>query len=604
MAIGPSTTQTPYLVPYNTRVKFTSILSVGDSPDVKSDGAPWTMVGIPDGLGVFDNGDGTVTVLMNHELQATAGVVRDHGSQGAFVSELIVDKATLKVLQAGDLAQDVFTWDAATGKYVAGTTAWARFCSGDLAPQSAFYDAATGLGTTAKIYLTGEENGAAGRPFAFIATGPHAGDVYELPRLGNTSFENLVANAFTGTKTVVMAQDDSTPGQVYMYIGDKQSTGTPVDKAGLNDGALYGIKVDGLSIETAATHLAGDSAHFTLASLGDVSGLDGTQVQAASDAAGVTQFFRPEDGAWDPSHPNWYYFNTTASFNEPSRLWRLEYADINHPELGGVARMVLDGTEGQHMLDNMTVTQDGLVFLQEDPGNTPELAKVWMYDPKTDTLEQVANHDPSRFGTPPTSPFNQDEESSGILDLTSLFGDAHTKAFLLDTQAHYSLGGELVEGGQLQLMKVDMSNFITGTGRANSYDKSNSRSSWHINSGAGDDCLRGGRAAGADIIDGGRGADRVAGGLGDDAFVFSKASLGAKTADGGYDRIKDFEGAGVSGGDLVQFNGFSSAATLSYVSDGAFGLQRYDVTDGAFTTTLLVRSLNGAHLAAGDYVFT
>ena len=32
------------------------------------------MVGIPDGLGAFDNGDGTFTVLMNHELGNTQGV--------------------------------------------------------------------------------------------------------------------------------------------------------------------------------------------------------------------------------------------------------------------------------------------------------------------------------------------------------------------------------------------------------------------------------------------------------------------------------------------------------------------------------------------------
>jgi len=37
------------------------------------------------GLGAFDNGDGTFTVLMNHELGATSGVARAHGGKGAFV---------------------------------------------------------------------------------------------------------------------------------------------------------------------------------------------------------------------------------------------------------------------------------------------------------------------------------------------------------------------------------------------------------------------------------------------------------------------------------------------------------------------------------------
>ena len=69
----------------------------------RSEGQPWRIVGIPDGLGAFDNGDGTMTVLMNEELGATAGVVREHGSTGAFVSQLIVDTDTLEVLSARGL---------------------------------------------------------------------------------------------------------------------------------------------------------------------------------------------------------------------------------------------------------------------------------------------------------------------------------------------------------------------------------------------------------------------------------------------------------------------------------------------------------------------
>src|SRR5262245_7199883 len=56
----------PYLVPLDAQsgVSFAPLMTVGDH--VRHD----TMVGIPDGLGAFDNGDGTFTVLMNHELTA------------------------------------------------------------------------------------------------------------------------------------------------------------------------------------------------------------------------------------------------------------------------------------------------------------------------------------------------------------------------------------------------------------------------------------------------------------------------------------------------------------------------------------------------------
>ena len=151
---GPSSSQTPYLDPSIDAAKIVSLLSVGDQVGLKADGVtPWRMAGIPDGLGAFDNGDGTITVLMNHELGGTNGVVREHGSTGAFVSKLIIDKETLQVLHAEDLSKDVFLYNSATDQYVEGTTQFSRFCSADLAPVSAFFDEATGLGTTERIFL-------------------------------------------------------------------------------------------------------------------------------------------------------------------------------------------------------------------------------------------------------------------------------------------------------------------------------------------------------------------------------------------------------------------------------------------------------------------
>jgi hypothetical protein len=38
-----------------------------------------------------------------------------------------------------------------------------------------------------------------------------------------------------------------TPGQMYIYKGTKSRTGSSVDKAGLTNGGLYGIEVDGVA---------------------------------------------------------------------------------------------------------------------------------------------------------------------------------------------------------------------------------------------------------------------------------------------------------------------------------------------------------------------
>ena len=110
---GPSSSQAPYVTPTAPGWSVTSVLTVGDSAD-----NGFRMVGIPDGLGAFDNGDDTFTVLMNHELGPAAGVARSHGNTGAFVSELVLRKTDLRVLAGRDLARDVRVWDAATSAYI------------------------------------------------------------------------------------------------------------------------------------------------------------------------------------------------------------------------------------------------------------------------------------------------------------------------------------------------------------------------------------------------------------------------------------------------------------------------------------------------------
>jgi hypothetical protein len=42
-----------------------------------------------------------------------------------------------------------------------------------------------------------------------------------------------------------MTDDTSPLGQLYVYVGDKQSTGNDITKAGLTNGKFYGIKVTG-----------------------------------------------------------------------------------------------------------------------------------------------------------------------------------------------------------------------------------------------------------------------------------------------------------------------------------------------------------------------
>jgi hypothetical protein len=432
---GPSSSQSPHVVRSQSGVVTKSILTTGDAV------GDYRMVGIPDGLGAFDNGDGTFTVLLDHELGATAGVARAHGAPGAFVSRWTIRKDDLSVVNGADLITHV--------NLVSGTKALGRLCSADLPAPTALYNAESGKGFNGRLLLNGEEVGLEGRGFAHALDGTS----WELSRLGKFSWENSVAHPATGDRTVVVGLDDSTPGQVYVYAGDKTPSGSPVDRAGLTNGTLYGLKVTGFPLEP-ITGIPGGTP-FTLADLGNREASTGAALQSDSVAAGVTEFNRPEDGAWDTHDPTVFYFVTTASFSGSSRLWKLDFVDPADPAKGGTITALLDGAEGQKMMDNLTVNARGQVLIQEDVGNNAHIAKIWLYDPASDSLTEVAHHDETRFTTGGSQVQTQDEESSGIIPAPFL-GEGW---YLLDVQAHFPITGELVEGGQLLALHIPPGKF-------------------------------------------------------------------------------------------------------------------------------------------------
>lgn len=458
---GPSSSQSPYVLPSIPGVSTTSILTVGDTI------GGYRLVGIPDGMGAMSNGDGTMSVFVNHELGTSAGVVRAHGQTGAFVSRwnINANSAALVVNSGRDhntSSADAYEYSAATGSWsnaVSPAQRWGRFCSGDLAAPSAYRFG--NLGTDARIYMNGEEVGLEGRAYAHIVSGPNQNQSWQLPHLGKFSWENSVASPFAQQKTVVLGIDDSSPGQVYMYVGNKQDSGNDIERAGLTNGNLYGVRVSGLPVENRA---AGASGRFDLYAHGNVANSDGATLQAQSLANNVTEFLRPEDGAFDtrPGFQNDFYFVTTDRYDTTgtggttvgrSRLYRMRYDDITNPTAGGTITMLLEGGANSfQMLDNMCFDKFGRIIMQEDIGNQDALGKIWLYDTNSGGLVEVAAHDPARF-TPGAAGFlTRDEESSGVIDASDLLGDGW---YLLNSQAHYGIPGELVEGGQLLAMYIN-----------------------------------------------------------------------------------------------------------------------------------------------------
>jgi hypothetical protein len=487
---GISSSQDSYMQPVAPGVAYTSILTAGDAAK-----NGYRMAGIPDGLGAYDNDNGTFTVLMNHEIDNLGGAVRAHGAKGAFVSEWVINKRTLKVISGGDLIKKVFAWNSATQQSETTPTAtpvtFSRFCSADLAGSRAFFNPKSGLGSHARIFLNGEEGGATGYAVAHVATGHDKGESYILGKFnlatngsGGTAvggWENLLANPYPQDKTVVVGTNDGGTGimnnTVMVYVGTKTNQGSEADKAGLTNGVIKFVNVAGVvnEINNSAARSTGivSGNRFTLADT-------------------PTTFSRPEDGAWNPRNPNEFYFVTTDQLDKTdltggtqkggTRLWRLSFDDIRNVEAGGVIDILVDtatmaggvGVDKPNMFDNMSVNVDGTITLLEDVGNAEHNGKMWQFNPADGSMTLLGKFNPALFGdvvggTYTAGTHTKDEETSGVIDVTRILdrrdGKKHQLFVVQDHAPAASLQAigamdpaadpvAMFQGGQLVLMST------------------------------------------------------------------------------------------------------------------------------------------------------
>jgi hypothetical protein len=491
-SIGPSTATSPYVLPVADGVHVESLLTVADGS--ASNGSK--MVGIPDGLGLIRQGPNLV-LYMNHEIGDSGapnftplGIRRRHGQAGAFVSRWVIDPTTLRVKEGSDwFNPGVRFWDYPTGTYVTTAARFAdnavqndfllRFCSGTLSDPGILYNATTGAGYQGQVYFANEEAGDNGRSFGVTKEG----DVTALPRLGLFSWENTKPAANQSDTTLVMGDEDgpTTGSQLWVYIGTKQRSGEPLAKAGLMNGDDHVIAAVDPTVTTDArwrtTYGKGTAAAVKLVDN------DWNQTGAAQNSQGLADGLnlnRIEDGHWDPSHPNDFYFFTTqggevsgsgVTGGDTGGMWRLHFTDIENPDAGATLTLLLDGSETPsdgtklNKPDNMTIDTHGNLLIQEDPGNVNHIARILAYRIADGALGVVATFDPNLFSagvTADPTKLTIDEESSGIIDTEGFLGAG---TFIFDAQVHTAKGlpagtgpgtvQEFVERGQLLTLKID-----------------------------------------------------------------------------------------------------------------------------------------------------
>ncbi len=540
------------------------LLSVGDTvPESGNTGRSYQMVGIPDGLGAYQEG-GVGALFMNHELTASTlsePIVGGPLNRGAFVSRYELGR---RGVVSGERAYD--TVHAENGPpmpapEVGNTTpAFGRFCSGSMAGPEVGFDR--------QIYLTNEEADAGGTfdPRGGSTVAIFDNEAHTLPKLGHFAKENTVVAPGTGARTVMFSLEDgpSAPdSQLYMYVGHKDpSAASVLTRNGLDNGRLYVFVSTNSTHTTEETFTAG-STNGRWVEIPNAENLTQAQLEAASDAVGALGFVRIEDGAFNKTVANEFFFVTTgdasSTHNKLGRLYRVSLNATNPIDqatlevIYSADQVITAGGDTALSPDNID-TSSRYLMIQEDgtSASRPVMASkgrdgsIWRFDLLSNfAASRVVQLNPPGRDNIPVGPGVW--ESSGIIDASTL-GDPD--GWIFDVQAHPPTTApvpNVVEDGQLLIMRPvryagrtpfpllnpDCGGRVATIVGTEGVDKLFGTAGPDVIVGlggndslyglggddvicgdTGDDVIDGG--AGEDTLDGGAGKDRVIGGLGND----------------------------------------------------------------------------------------
>lgn len=491
--------------PGGSSLRLTSLITVGEvCTGLPSSSLTYLPPGRFDGLGAYDNGDGTITVLVNHELGASDGYPINVAGLNANVSGARISRFVIakdidgnaangfqpRVLNGGLAYDEVRSVDPNFAK--GGLT---RLCSANLSEPFQF---GGGKGFVDRLYFTGEESG----PGRFFALDTANTDLYHVAAFGRGGWESAVAVDTGSTNTVALMLFDDTSGtanHLYLWVGTKAPTsGDLLRRNGIDtsSGALYAWKAETINTQAGLNAVALNTAvagHWErLGSGTEIAALPTAgALRSLAQAKGAMAFVRIEDGDVNPSTGKQVAFNTTggsgADLYGNTNLIELSAAFASDGSLRTTAntsslKVIVDADRltgvarqsGVRNPDNIAWGRNGKLYIQEDravPGGTAngqfgsQEASIWEVDPLTGSAQRWAQIDrtavPSAYGQSDSQPADIGNwEPSGLIEVSQLFGAPAGTVFLTNVMAHSltngSIGGptNLVEGGQLQLIQV------------------------------------------------------------------------------------------------------------------------------------------------------
>ncbi len=484
----------PYAEAIGNEYTVQPLFSVDDKVPVLGGSGMYRMVGIPDGLGAYPNGNGTSTLYMNHELGFTVlsepyvDTIPIVKNRGAFVSKFILDGVGNPT--AGKRAYDtVYLDDALVGPAATTlntTRGFARFCSGSLAGAAEGFDR--------PIYFANEESGGAstfdGRGGLSVAIFDvnGQGEAHGLPFLGRFAWENTLVQRDTGDQTVIMGMEDGPSSQIttndnsqlYMYVGEKDDSpgATVLERNGLTGGTLYVFRSKNKSKNSELAFQFGRIAGEWVA-IDGAENMSDTTLEIESDAVGAMVFARPEDGAFNLDRTNEFFFVTTGDTpsgentgNALGRLYslRLNPSDPTKSATLSIAynadEVIASGGDIAISPDNIDVSDEYLMINEDGTANSRAVmaikgrdGSIWRFElrngggVKASSAQRIAELNPPGRDGIAVGPGIW--ETSGIIQTSGIFGP---DTWLFDVQAHgptTAPGGSsvTVEDGQLLILR-------------------------------------------------------------------------------------------------------------------------------------------------------
>lgn len=459
-----------------------------------------------------------------YDYEVSDGAGGTFSLRGARISYFDIDKDTRTIVDSGVAINTIYDANGAVATDLSfqplGLAGFSRFCSGSLFES---HDFSAKRGLEDRIYFAGEEDGGFFNPVGGgeWALDPETGNIWHLPDLGRGAWENIaiVDSGRDDTVAVILA-DDTSPfdfdddgvdeaAPLFLYVGQKDPNGDFPAQNGLRGGSLYVWVANNGATSPADYNSSGklagqwvevDNSPTGTPSNDGSTGYDifGYPTQGnlwlQAKALGAFGFSRPEDIATNPGNGREAVFASTGVDNYvggADSFGTIYTVKTNFNTMAATIDIVYDGDADPNRAvrspDNLDWADDGLIYVQEDeaeedtlageplfgPGAAnPNEAGVVRMDKHGNRVERIANIDRSVVLDPSTAgtPVDQDAgnagewESSGILDVSQLFGEKKGTLFLFDVEAHgiedqddfnadsRIVDGDLVEGGQLSFL--------------------------------------------------------------------------------------------------------------------------------------------------------